>query len=351
MMPTATTKTSAFDWDKVANRLVLIVGIGIGLNLLFTCYISDGFEWGQLLQFSAFWLTAAFVLAVFPWFCHAVEIKIWTSFFKKRFTFKECLRISVATDLGSAITPTMVGGGPIKMGMLVHGGLPIGKATAMLTLSALEDLLFFLVIIPLSFVFTDNIGMDTFSGLGRHPGQYFPKILMAVTLLILVLSLAVFILKKFSFWKNIGRKIQAGLREFRNALHLILKEGKLHLAGASAAIFLRWVCRFLILVCLAKGLGLQAGFTELFFSQWLIDLVMTVTPTPGAIGGAEGSFYFVFKSILPTSHIGVIMTLWRFFSYYMLLLLAALFLNVVKIKKRANIGVVQKLDDVETHVY
>lgn len=338
MNPPTGTKSRSFDWSKMANRLLLIVGIGIVLNLVFTYFISDGFQLANFLQFSSFWLLAAFALAIFPWVCHAIELKIWTSFFKIHFPFRDCIRIAVATDLGSAITPTMVGGGPIKVGMLVHGGMPIGQATAMLTLTALEDLFFFLIVIPLSFVFTDPISLCILPGFAENPLHYLPNILVVVSILSLATITGIYFLKKFGYLKRILAKIQAIFRDFMAAIHLILKDGKLHLAGATLAIFLRWVSRFFILLCLVKGLDLQANYTKLFLSQWMIDLVMTATPTPGAIGGAEGAFYFIFKSILPKSQIGLIMTVWRFFSYYLLLLLAAIFLNMVKIKSRVVKG-------------
>ncbi len=337
-MPNTSSKSGIFHWDKLANRLLVIVGIGIVLNLLFTYYISDGFQWAQLVEFSVFWLLAAVFLAVFPWLCHAVEIRIWTTFFKNPASFKDCLRISVATDLGSAITPTMIGGGPIKIGMLVKAGLPLGQATAMLTLAALEDLFFFLVIIPASFVFTDHIGLAIFSGFCKKVISFLPNIWTIIMAILLLIVIAFIILKKFSFREKLRHKIQTIFRDFRQAFRLIMKEGKMHFAGATTAIFLRWTSRFFILVCLLKGLELQVNSKDLFFSQWLIDLAMTVTPTPGAVGGAEGAFYLVFKSIIPASHIGLIMTIWRFISYYMLLILAAIFLNIVKINSKVNVA-------------
>lgn len=318
------------NWNKAINRLVLIVGIGLLLNLIFTYFISDHFQWQSFSQFSLQYLFLALLLAIFPWFCHALEIRIWSSFFKKKLALKDALRISVATDLGSAVTPTMVGGGPIKFSMLVHKGLSPGQAAAILTLTGIEDMLFFLTIIPLSLYFVEGINLSALGGLWEDLKYNLPFVLAGLATIVLLLFLGLCYLK----YKKIGHKIRSKLRtivaDFKKAYSLIIKEGKLYFLAASAAIFLRWVCRFLILVCLVQGLSLQVNYIHLFFSQWLIDLVMTATPTPGAIGGAEASFYFIFKSIIPKAHLGVVMTVWRFFSYYLLLLLAAVFMNVVR---------------------
>ena len=56
--------------------------------------------------------------------------------------FKSAFAIVMANDIGAAITPTAVGGGPVKIGMLVNKGMPAPKATFYGFVVSTEDIIF-----------------------------------------------------------------------------------------------------------------------------------------------------------------------------------------------------------------
>ena len=320
------------NWKKIINNLVLIVGIGLILNLFITYFISGDFQIQKLLSFSKSHLFLAFVLAIFPWIGHALEIIIWSAFFKRQLNFKDALRISIATDLGSAITPTMVGGAPIKIGLLMRKGLSSGQAAAMVTFTGIEDLVFFLVVIPLSIIFSDQINSDILFDLGNKLGNELPSIFISLAIVALVTIVLYYVSSKFNLVAKVRQALRSSLSDFKSAMALIAKNGWKHFILATLAIGTRWVSRFFILIVLVKGLGLDIASVELFFNEWLVYMGMTITPTPGAIGGAEGGFYLVYKSIIPALEIGTIIFAWRFFNYYLLLILSAIYLNVSREK-------------------
>ncbi len=316
------------DWNKTINRLVLIIGIGILINLAFNYFISGEFQLKELLGFSPFSLFLAFILAVSPWVAHAIEIIIWTDFFKNKVSFKEALRISIATDLGSAITPTMVGGAPIKLGMLMRKGLSSGQSAAMIMFNGIEDLCFFLLMIPISIIFSDRIGVEILNEIVKGLTGKLSTMLIVAASFLVICGILFYLFKKFSFGDRIRGKIRASLVDFKEAMTLIAKNGKTAFLLATFAICTRWITRFFILISLINGFGVVADLTEVYLSEWLVYMGMTVTPTPGAIGGAEGTFYLVYRPLIPQDVIGPIMFAWRFFNYYLLLILSALFLNL-----------------------
>lgn len=327
---------SQINWSKVANRLILIIGIGIIVNLAFNYFFTGTLQINQLFKFRWWSLLAAFFLAIVPWFFHALEIMIWSNFFKVKMPLKDAIGISVATDLGSAITPTMVGGAPIKLGMLMRKGLNVGQAGAMVIFTGIEDMVFFLSIISVSIVYSDRMGIgllhevlgDIFSDTART--------ILIISIAAISFTIIWFLLKRFKIIAKIAAVIKGALNDFKQAMTLIAKNGKTTFLLAALAIVLRWVARFFILVVLAAGIGATADWKEIYLSEWLVYMGMTITPTPGAIGGAEGGFMMVYKNIISNDVIGAVMAAWRFFNYYLLLIISAAYLYFYSRSKAAQ---------------
>ena len=320
------------------NRLIIIISIGVIVGLVFNYFNSGKFQLQELLRFSPLSLALAFVLAISPWLVHAVEIIIWTRFFKKDIGFKSALRISIATDLGSIITPTMVGGAAIKLTMLVRKDLSKGQAAAMVFLTGLEDMVFFLVVIPLSIIYSDRIGINIINEIIAKLTGMFSNMLIMGGILVGIIILVGYLFKRYNWGTKIREKIKSTISDFKAAIALTFKNGKTTFLLATLAIGARWIARFFILICLIKGFGVIIDYKEAYLSEWMVYLGMTVTPTPGAIGGAEGTFLLVYNNLIPLESIGTIMFAWRFFNYYLLLMLAILFINLTnrwRLKKQS----------------
>ena len=57
--------------------------------------------------------------------------------------------------------------------------------------------------------------------------------------------------------------------------------------------------------------------------QWVVFTLMTLFPTPGAVGGAEVSFALIFRGIVPTGVIPLLTTAWRFLTFYLIMVAGA----------------------------
>ena len=95
--------------------------------------------------------------------------------------------------------------------------------------------------------------------------------------------------------------------------------------------YIEWTCRFVIPIVLVMALGIPADPFQLFFLHWLVWLTMLITPTPGATGGAEAVFYFLFLPLIPESLMGILIAGWRFTSYYFMMLVGATLLQLIGI--------------------
>ncbi len=322
----------SFDLQRIFKRLIPIILIGITGNILFTIYTSETGLFQLLSQFSIGYLMLGVSFAFFPWLSHIVRLKIWCGFLGNQLSNKDCLRIAIVQDVGNSITPTAVGGTPIKYGLLVQKGFSHASAGMIITLQVLEDLVFLFTSLPLALYFTGGFQNPMIIKLNDDLMQNRLHLLWAIPLLILLILLVGRMMRKPKSDLT-GRSLKDRLRktwiEFYQTGKLITQKGKLLFAVSASIMFLEWTCRFSIPIALAYGLGIDADFIQLFLLQWVIFFTMLITPTPGATGGAEAIFYYLFIPFIPGGLIGVLITGWRFLSYYLVTLVGALVLQFI----------------------
>ena len=73
----------------------------------------------------------AIALGLLPWLTNTLRLYIWARFLGHHLRLRDCFQMTLAVDLGSAISPTAVGGGFFKWGMLVQRGVSPGSAASL----------------------------------------------------------------------------------------------------------------------------------------------------------------------------------------------------------------------------
>ncbi len=63
--------------------------------------------------------------------------------------------------------------------------------------------------------------------------------------------------------------------------------------------------------------------------EWVIFVTMLFIPTPGATGGAEASFLLIFGKSIPSDISFLVVSVWRLFTYYFILLMAVVLYTVL----------------------
>ncbi len=266
----------------------------------------------------------------------------------KKIRFKEILKIAIAADLGAAISPTSVGGAPLKAGMLMQQGLKPSDAISLTLLGSVEDHTFFFISVPISFVITAGWKHHFFVNIDRFIPNLGWLLLMAgafIIVMVIIISTKKIgkrvgiILNRFSLIRKMNTAARNMISDISNLYQLIGKKGKRYFLLSLTLTAIHWISRYSILIVLLNDLGFDIHPVNIFFLQWVILVLMLFVPTPGATGGAEASFYFIFQNIIPVSTIGFVMPAWRFLTYYVNLGLGTILftmLNFVKIKKESE---------------
>jgi len=76
---------------------------------------------------------------------------------------------------------------------------------------------------------------------------------------------------------------------------------------------------------------------QMYLQQWIVYITMMFIPTPGATGGAEASFYLIFDGEIPKKLLTLIVSIWRFFTYYFMLFTAIILVQLFSVRlKKVN---------------
>jgi len=280
-------------------------------------------------------------LIMVPWLGHSIRLVIWTKFLDVPLKFKECFRIAVTTDLGSSITPTLIGGGPIKLGMLMKKKISAGKAGTLTLLGGFEDFIMYLAAFLTACFFLKDTIISVFVNLYRTIVENATTVLTILAVFFLIRWL----MRRFfsaSLWSLIPQKLRTiiykisialrrGYQEMKEAFSLIFKRGKLRFLLSFSILLVQWTAKFSILIVILTALKLPFNTPQMYLQQWLVYLSMIFIPTPGATGGAEASFYFIFNGEVDKKFLPLIVSVWRFFTYYMILFSAVVMVQLFSI--------------------
>lgn len=324
-------RMSLLNLDKIVKPLLIIVIIGVVGNLAFCLWTTDRQKFVELLRLDGRYLLLAMLLTLVPLLGHTVRTIMWTRFLGYRIGLAKLFRIVLANELAASITPTAVGGGPLKIAMLVQAGLRTGAAACVTTLPTLEDLLFFIVAVPVAMTISSSWNHPVFNliadGIDLH--WVVPCLIVGVIggggLALLCRKVGLRIRR----WEGLQEQLKATGVDFLNVCRTIGGTGKSRLLLSVIIAGIQWICRNAVAAMLVASLGVEVEFIRFLLLQWLIFILTLFIPTPGATGGSEALFYLIFKPLLPKEILAVTIGGWRFLTFYWVMIISAILLYIL----------------------
>jgi uncharacterized protein (TIRG00374 family) len=278
---------------------------------------------------------------------YIIRIRLLTD---KFLTWKRSFVTIMMWEFASAMSPGIVGGAAFAMFILNKEKVPMGRATAIVVSTAFLDNLFFVIAVPIIVTlvglpimlgdFSSDVSMG-FAGvfwLGYAlivavtallfiSLFYYPKFIKSILLFFAKLPLIKRYKEKLH---QTGEDIVQTSREFSSRnFRFWLK--------AFGATLLSWIGRFLVINMILAAF-LSIGLTDhlvVISKQFVLWIMMLVSPTPGASGVAEWGFTRVLGSFATSSLlISSLAILWRLIGYFPYLFIGSLMLP--KWLKRRN---------------
>lgn len=312
-------------WGRIFSWLLVLVPLGVlgntGFMLLKTDFsvLTGGFKVHGVS------VALVVVLGLLPWFLGAWRLLIWMRFFGLAAKWTDPLAIVIGTELGSAVTPTAIGGGYVKLGLLVERGLSPGASTSLMTLGTLEDGLAFLLTLPAAFFIADSMTLPYGHEIGRRLAAVGVGTLWLPLCLVALAGAGFFFSRRYpeKVHRLLGR-LQAFFKDFRAVYVSVVRRGKWRFAASLGLAVLQWAARYTVVSALFSALSLPADPFRFYVYQWMVFTLGTLFPTPGGIGGVEAAFMLLFQSEIPGEMAALVTALWRFFMFYFQLILGSM---------------------------
>lgn len=258
----------------------------------------------------------------------------------KQLRWSQAFKVDLLCEFTSCITPSAVGGSSLGMVFLNSQGIEFGRATTLMITTLFLDELFFVVACPIVVLLTPGNEIFASSGLSFSHGIKLTFWIVYTGIFIWTLVLFAGIIwkpdwirsllyKVFSWrwlqrWKN--QAVTLGDNMVATSIELRKKPFGfwLEVFGGTA---LSWTSRYLVVNALFFGFLAAADRYQwiIFAREFVIWIVLMVSPTPGGSGISEWIFSEYYGDIVPTAGLALILAIfWRVISYYVYLGIGAI---------------------------
>lgn len=257
----------------------------------------------------------------------------------RKLTWTQAWRVDMLCEFTNCITPSAVGGSSLGMVFLNSQGIEMGRATTLMLTTLFMDELFFVVACPFVVLFTSS--SDIFASTGTefsHGLKYtFWTVYMLITLWTFILFTGIIwkpawikkTLDRISGWhwlrKWSGQISGLGDNMVATSVELRKKPFRFWLEvfwGTAVA----WTSRYLVVNVLFLGFIPADDHYQwiILARQFVIWVVLMVSPTPGGAGLSEWLFSEYYGDMVTTAGIALILAIfWRIITYYLYLLIGA----------------------------
>ena len=266
--------------------------------------------------------------------------------FKKGVDWKIARRTVILGRYYDNITPAAIGGQPFQIYYLHKtGGLPTGIASAVSVFGMISIQISFIAIALFCFIFSnlaqENTALLITALLGLLFYAFWPFMMFMALFFpkttTKIITIFVRLLARLRLVKDRNKAVQKteeGVKDYVHAIKIILKRRGLFIKAIAMSLV------FNCLIAMIPWFVLTAfGGDVNFFSSFALTIaVMSAVyfiPTPGNSGAAEGTFYMVF-SALSTGYVFWAMFAWRFFSYYIYLIMGLVVYLVKQVEKKTH---------------
>ncbi|MCK5129644.1 MAG: flippase-like domain-containing protein [Clostridiales bacterium] len=333
-------------------RFVYIIGtiLIIALIGVFDQSFMGMFE--AMGQLNLFWLWMGIVCLICFWISDSILLSHITSYIHTKIPSLLSLKLSIIGLYYGALTPFATGGQPMQVVYMKKEDITYGTATCIVTtkfiIYELSLCLFYIVAMFFrgAYFYTNYNQVFWFTTLG------FIVNLSAVIFIIFVMvnrDFATRICKGFVGFlhrikiikrpEKVLKTLNTNIEEFHDSTDYIVKyKWQVAISVILSIINLAFLFAIPYFIYVAFGHS-EKTIIDLITMQSFLYLAVSFVPMPGAAGASEGGFYLFFSAYFTKVPVFVAMLVWRFLSYYTILIVGSLLVvvdEVINLKKQKN---------------
>lgn len=331
---------SSFESDKnnLFNKKVLfkyalqgaVLAAIVGAVIFFVTLSPD--TWVELKNINWLYIVLLSCMILLAWLCNATRIYLLTHSINHNISFRSAMAISISTEFGVSASPGGVGGTAVRLGLLVKSGLDLPRSTALFASDVFVDCLYFVIMMPLAvfIIITDPTWNHSFEGMGNLPYIILGYMLLVITLV----TLAIRNRKKLNKFIHILLKKYGHKRRLSGRWRIVTANFMINISASWGAVIFLWknkrsvlicnfflsaiqlTCRYSTLPILLIAFSCDKNPFPLFFIQGVVFLLSAMLVVPGGGGASEIITSLILPVFVQKSLIGVIVLLWRIYTYY-----------------------------------
>lgn len=255
-------------------------------------------------------------------------------------SWKQAWEVDMLCEFTNCITPSAVGGSSLGPVFLNSEGIEFGKATTLMLTTLFMDELFFVLSSPVVVLLTpsDQIFQATGAAFSHGIKYTFWVIYALITAWTFILFTGIIwkpmwiqkVLNGIASWRWL-RKWSESIRGLGMNMIATSEELKTKSFWFWLRVFigtaLAWTARYFVVNALFLGFlpGTDRYQWDILARQFVIWVVLMVSPTPGGSGLSEWLFSNYYGDLVSTAGIALVMAiLWRLITYYLYMLIGCI---------------------------
>jgi glycosyltransferase 2 family protein len=277
------------------------------------------------------YILAALLIHIFSFVVWGMRVRVMSSALGHQINLLKASEIVVSGTFVAALTPSSIGGEPLRIHLLRQDKMPLGQATAVVVTERLLDTLLILLAVPFSLYLFRGMLSDSRLDLVLLLGVLLSAVSLVLMLGALLQPLRVkLVINNLLKWmieryngKKIGNKlyslsksIDGIIDEFNEGVNLFFTDGRAGLFYGIIFTVLYWIVEFASLPVILMGLNQPPSVLICFAAQALLIIIIIVPLTPGSSGVAELAATSLFSVFMPASILGIAVLAWRAFTFY-----------------------------------
>ncbi|MDY6864810.1 MAG: flippase-like domain-containing protein [Halobacteriota archaeon] len=312
--------------DEVRRSLLITISISLLSVIAVIWFTMDGEAVAYFTNIDLRYIALAIAFHLGSWFMWSSRMKVLTGATGGFISSFTSFKILMCSLFAAGITPSEVGGEPVKIYLLTEENMSLGDATAIIFTERFLDVIFLVLISPIGiFVFRDIVLKGSLIIIPVIAVIFFFGVFSVVAMIMFRPDLV----KRIANWtfefvqkvwksdriKDLRRYIEEEIDTFVNSMWSMARNGY-GLVAASVLTVARWGLELCIAPLILLAIGSEPYLLYSFAAQILLVVLLLAPITPGGSGIAELGSTAIFSTFIEGAMVGVFVVVFRLVAYH-----------------------------------
>jgi uncharacterized protein (TIRG00374 family) len=251
--------------------------------------------------------------------------------------YRQAAVIVLCKEFGLSATPAGMGGAVIELTLLSKSGIPLATSASILAADLGVDAAFFTIFVSVGLFFI--LKEPVWGNLLKNMGNVSLVALLGVLTMTVIMLAGIFSGKWLegvresienstlgdryrlpARFRYVRWKISANVRRSWEVIRFLYRYRRFTLLANLLLGTCQWLCRYGVLPLILIAFSSDRNPVPLIFIQNFLFAIGLILFLPGGGGGIEVITPFILQHYVPVSFVGIVLVLWRFFTYHLYLL-------------------------------